>query len=162
MRIYIVLLALALSACQAHTPHSSHAAESGPGYGLSDETRRQALASADWSQVKTLSIELRDYGFTPRELHLQSGQPYRLIITNNGSTSHYFDALDFLRSIASRKVMVPHQAEVKADFFNAFELSRRGGSLELYFVPVTKGSYRAHCHLEGREHAGVEGTLVIE
>ncbi len=162
MPTLLVFLALALSACQSHTTHSSHHVAHSPTAGLSEEIRTKTLATADWSQVQTLNIELRDYGFTPRELHLKSGQTYRLIITNNGSTSHYFDAPEFLRSIASRKVMVPNHAEVKADFFNAFELSRRGGSMELFFVPVTQGRYRAHCHLDGKEHVGVEGTLVIE
>lgn len=162
MQTLFVSLALALSACQSHTTHSSHDAAARAKTGLSEEVRTRTLAAADWNQMKTVSIELRDYGFTPRELHLKSGQTYRLVITNNGSTSHYFDAPEFLRNIASRKAMVPNQAEVKADFFNSFELMRRGGSMELYFVPVTQGSYRAHCHLEGKEHDGVEGTLVIE
>lgn len=163
MRSAILVLALALSAtaCQSTMEHASH----GPGGNaavLAEPVRARILAEADWTRTETVDFELRDYGVKPREVRFKAGQPYRLIITNNGSVSHYFNATEFLHQIATRKAQVPDQAEVKADFFNSFEIARRGGNMELYFVPVTRGTYVMHCHLKGKEHEGVEGTLIIE
>lgn len=163
MRCAILVLTIALSAaaCQSTGGHANHGADSKPAV-LAEAVRARVLAEADWTRMETIHFELRDYGVKPREVRFKSGQPYRLIITNNGSVSHYFNATEFLHQIATRKAQVPEQAEVKADFFNSFELARRGGSMELYFVPVTPGSYVMHCHLQGKEHEGVEGRLIVE
>mgnify|MGYP000894081153 FL=1 len=159
-----LLMLVLLSGCQtadlADSRHAgAHDAAAGP---VPHAVRVRALAKADWSRMESLSFELRDYGVSPRELRLKAGQPYKLTISNSGSVSHYFNAPEFLHSIAARKAEVPHQAEIKADFFTSFEISRRGGSMDLYFIPVVAGVYRAHCHLEGKEHEGVVGTLIVE
>lgn len=124
--------------------------------------RKEILAGADWSKIENVRIELRDQGFIPKDLQLKAMQPYRLTIVNNGANTHYFNAPEFLHSIAARKIEVKNQAEIKAEYFSEFELMRRGGELDLYFIPVTKGSYRVHCHLEGHAADGVEGVIAIE
>jgi uncharacterized cupredoxin-like copper-binding protein len=124
--------------------------------------RKEILARADWSKTQEVRIELRDQGFLPKNLKLTAMQPYRLTIVNNGSNMHYFNAPEFLHGIAARKVEVKGQAEIKAEYFSEFEVMRRGGEMELYFIPVVKGSYRVHCHLEGHAAEGVEGTITVE
>ncbi|MBI2305922.1 MAG: hypothetical protein HYU78_01335 [Rhodocyclales bacterium] len=153
----LLLLTIALGLSQqayAAAPEATQA--------ISDETRQNALKSANWKEMQSVDLELRDYGLSPRELRFKTGQPYRLIITNNGSHSHYFNAPEFLQNVAARKAEVKNQVEVKAPFFSAFELARRGGSVELYFIPLNKGSYRMNCHLEGKVHEGVQGAVIIE
>lgn len=163
VRFAMLMLGL-LTACQTVSDHGTHAATPAGAAAppLTHGVRVKTLAKADWSTMQSLSFELRDYGVSPRELRLKAGQPYKLTIINSGSVSHYFNAPEFLQSIAARKAEVPHQAEIKADFFTSFEISRRGGTMDLYFIPVTKGTYRAHCHLEGKEHEGVVGALIVE
>lgn len=161
MRILIAPLLLALAACQSAVPmmanDAGHAAPV-----VSDTARKKALSEADWKRMESVSLQLRDYGLTPREIRLKAGQPYRLTISNTGSVSHYFNAPEFLRSVATRKAQVPDQAEFKADFFTSFEIARRGGSMELYFIPLVRGTYTAHCHLDGKKHEDVRGTLIVE
>lgn len=124
--------------------------------------RDAVLASADWSKKIDLTIELLDYGYRPREVRLKSGQPYRITLVNYGSVNHYFTAPEFLGSVATRKVEVRNQAEVKAPVFTGFELQGRGGSLDVYLVPMTKGRYRAHCHMKDHLSLGIEGVLIVE
>ncbi len=124
--------------------------------------RKEILATADWSKMEDVHIELRDQGFIPDKLRLKAMQPYRLTIVNNGANTHYFNAPEFLRSIAARKAEVKNQAEIKAEYFSQFEIMRRGGEIELYFIPVAKGSYRVHCHLENHAAEGVEGTITVD
>jgi plastocyanin len=127
------------------------------------QARRQAaLTAADWKQMSTVTIEMLDYGYRPRELRLRVGQPYRLTLVNSGSVNHYFTALEFFASVATRKVEVPRQAEVKAEVFTSFELWGRGGTLDMYFVPLIKGTYRAHCHMKDHLALGIEGVIVVE
>lgn len=120
------------------------------------------VETADWSRMQEVAIQLRDGGFEPRELRLKAGQPYRLTITNTGVNNHYFNAPEFLAAAAVRKAQVPRYAELKATRFKNFELFAAGGSLELWFVPVDKGRYRAHCHLGDHADMGVEGHLIVE
>lgn len=146
-----------LAACASpHAMHANHAREEPL------PQRKEILAGADWSRIENVRIELRDQGFIPRNLKLKSMQPYRLTIVNTGANTHYFNATEFLRAIAARKAEVRNQAEIKADYFSQFELMRRGGEMDLYFIPVVKGSYRVHCHLENHAAEGVEGTITIE
>jgi uncharacterized cupredoxin-like copper-binding protein len=130
--------------------------------GAPDAARVAALAAADWSRAENVVIELRDYGFHPRELVLRKGQAYRLRIHNTGGNTHYLNAPDFFASVAAHKVEVPNMAEVRAERFTQFEVMRRGGELEFEFIPLVAGRFRAHCHLEGHAERGVEGLLIVE
>lgn len=143
------LLSALVPACQSVSPRSS-------------EELARIVAAADWDRVADVKIELRDAGFTPRELRLKVGQPYRLTLVNLGVNNHYFNAPEFFLTIAARKAQVPHYAEVKAPHFSTFEVFAAGGTVELWFVPLEKGKFRAHCHLGNHAEMGVEGFLFVE
>ena len=124
--------------------------------------RDTALAAADWSQAESVTIQLLDYGYRPRELRLKAGKPYRLTLVNTGSVSHYFVAPEFFAAVATRKAEVPHVAEFKASVFTSFEVYPRGGTLDFYFVPLVKGKYRAHCHIKDHLPLKIEADLIVE
>lgn len=157
MRLLAAAAVLGLAACQAG-PALRQAGGAGP----TQAEREAALAAADWGRMVDVSIEMLDYGYRPRELRLVLGQPYRLRLSNSGSVSHYFNAPEFFASVASRKAEVPHNAEVKAAVFASFEVHGRGGSLDFYFVPLVRGTYRAHCHMKDHLALNIEGVLVVE
>ena len=129
---------------------------------LHQTSRESVLDSADWSKRIDLTLELHDYGYRPRELRLKSGQPYRITLVNYGGANHYFTAPEFLAAVATRKAEVRNVAEFKAPVFSAFEVYARGGTLDLYIVPMVKGSYRAHCHVKDHEKLNIEGVVIIE
>ena len=58
--------------------------------------------------------------------------------------------------------MVNKQAEVKAPYFTAFEPLKNGGQVDLYFVPVTKGTYEVICTIDDHKEKGMLGSVVIE
>jgi len=148
--LVFVLLAGLVSACQALAPAPE------------PEEVARIVAAADWDRVEDVKIELRDAGFTPREMKLKAGQPYRLTLVNLGVNNHYFNAPEFFARIAARKAQVPRYAEMKAPRFGNFEIFAAGGTIELWFIPLEKGRYRAHCHLGNHADMGVEGHLVVE
>jgi len=124
--------------------------------------REAAIAGADWKHAVDVRIDLRDYGFAPPALRLRQGQAYRLTVFNSGGVAHYFNAPEFLGSIAARHVVVKDHVEVTAPSFSSFEVARRGGEFTVEFVPLARGTYRAYCHLAGDEHKGVQGKLIVE
>ncbi|HEX4942740.1 MAG TPA: cupredoxin domain-containing protein [Usitatibacteraceae bacterium] len=128
----------------------------------SPEEVDRIVAAADWERTTDVKIELKDAGFTPRELRLKVGQPYRLTLVNVGVNNHYFNAPEFFATIAARKAEVPRYAELKAPHFSKFELYAAGGTMDLWFIPLEKGRYRAFCHLGNHAEMGVEGQLVVE
>lgn len=151
----LALAAVILSGCV--TPGADRAAAD-----PMQERRVAALAGADWNTMHSLAVEMHDHGYRPRELRLKAGQPYKLTLVNNGAVSHYFTAPEFFASVAARKAEVPRQAEVKAAVFTSFEVHGRGGAVDFYFVPLEKGTFRAHCHIKDHLPLGIEGILIVE
>jgi uncharacterized cupredoxin-like copper-binding protein len=120
------------------------------------------VAEADWNKQRTVTVELNEYRYTPEILRLQAGTPYKLELVNRGRAKHYFTAPEFFRAIATRKVQSNHDGEIKAPYFTALEMMANGGQLDLYFVPVHKGSYQVNCTLPGHTEQGMVGNLIIE
>jgi uncharacterized cupredoxin-like copper-binding protein len=152
-----VLTLVLLGGCAAQ-----HAGRGDPLPAVSDSQRQAALATVDWEKAEKITIELRDYGFHPRDIRLRVGQAYHLRIFNTGGNTHYLNAPDFFATVAANKVEVPNMAEIRAPQFSQFEIFRRGGELEFEFIPLVAGRFRAHCHLEGHSERGVEGFLIVE
>lgn len=96
--------------------------------------------------------------FEPSELEFQSGQRYKLILTNPSATKHYFTAKDFADNIWSQKVEAGN-VEVKGAIH---ELELRPKAVaEWLFVPIKPGQYELHCTVAGHAAAGMRGTLTI-
>ena len=111
----------------------------------------ERVASADWSKQVTVTVIMSDFAYSPETLVFLEGVPTRLVIENQGSQKHYFTAEDFFRAIAARKVQSNTDGEIKAPYFTAIEVYP-GRSLNLYFVPITRGAYPLHCTIPG--HSG--------
>ena len=116
----------------------------------------------NWDEMITVTVGLKEFGYVPEKLVFKAGFPYKLELINIGKEKHYFTAPEFYRSIASRKVQANNIGEVKAPYFLAIELLPGGGQLDLYFVPVKKGTYKVFCTRKGHRKNGMEGTIVIE
>jgi len=120
------------------------------------------VGKADWNTVQTVTITMTEYHYEPMDVTFKAGKPYKVELKNKGTKDHYFTAPDFFRAVAWRKAMVNGQAEVKAPYFTAFEVLKSGGQLDLYFVPVTSGSYEVYCTIEGHRQEGMEGSITVE
>ncbi len=119
------------------------------------------VKAADWSKIQTVPVVLKEYSYTPSTLHFKADVPYKLEIQNRGTVKHYFTAEGFFKAIATRKVQSNTDGEIKAPYFSALEVFP-GRSLDMYFVPVKKGTYKLHCTITGHEAEGMHGTVIIE
>lgn len=122
---------------------------------------KSRVKAADWAKMQTVSVVLKEYSYTPSDLQFKTGVPYKLQIQNKGMTKHYFTSEDFFKAIATRKVQSNADGEIKAPYFSALEVFP-GRSLDLYFIPVKKGSYRLHCTITEHEAKGMYGVIVIK
>jgi uncharacterized cupredoxin-like copper-binding protein len=64
--------------------------------------------------------------------------------------------------VAWRKLMVNKNAEIKVDYVTATEVLKKNGQLDLYLVPVNKGSYTVYCTIDDHRDKGMEGRIVVE
>ena len=120
------------------------------------------VKAADWDTVQTVTVTMEEHSYEPQQLQLKAGQPYKIVLKNIGEKDHYYTAPDFFRSVAWRKLMVNKQAEIKVDYVTATEVLKKTGQLDLYIVPVTKGSYTVYCTLDDHREKGMEGMIVVE
>ncbi|NCJ06522.1 biphenyl 2,3-dioxygenase [Synechococcales cyanobacterium C] len=97
--------------------------------------------------------------FFPDHLNFESGQRYKLVLSNDSSQKHYFTAKDFADAIWSQKVDAGN-VEIKGAI-HELEL-RPDTEAEWVFVPVRVGSYSLRCTIPGHAEAGMVGVLEID
>jgi uncharacterized cupredoxin-like copper-binding protein len=124
----------------------------------------EIVKTADWNKMETITVELTEHEFSPHNLSLKANQPYRMVIRNNGEKDHYYTAAEFFKSVAWRKAQTPrpHGGEMKAPYFTAVEAYKKGGSIELFFVPVKKGTFEVICTIEDHKDLGMTGAITVE
>lgn len=122
------------------------------------------VKAAKWEEMETINIELSEHDFDPKHLKLKANKPYRLVIKNTGEADHYYTATEFFKSVAWRKVMSsrPHGGEIKAPYFTAIEVFKKGGVVELFFVPVKKGTFEVICTIDDHKDKGMTGSITVE
>jgi len=121
----------------------------------------ERVKAADWSKMETATVTMTDFAFSPATIVFRQGLPYKLVIENKGDQKHYFTAEGFFRAIATRKLQSNIDGEVKAPYFSAIEVYP-GRTLDLYFIPVKKGSYQLICTVAGHADMGMKGDIRIE
>jgi uncharacterized cupredoxin-like copper-binding protein len=123
---------------------------------------KEYVDKADWKNQEVVTVTFDEHSYSPQDLKLKAGKAYKIELRNVGEKDHYYTAPEFNRAVAWRKVMVNRQAEIKAPYFSAFEVLKKGGQLDLYLVPITKGTYTVICTIDDHRQQGMEGTITIE
>jgi len=165
----ITVLALLLGACQGEGSSSGVS----PSVGTSPSVAPSAPATpetyvanaadfvnaADPEGWETVTIELSEFAFTPKDITLEAGQPYVLEVINRGTVKHEFTAGAFFRTVATRKAETA-ESEVKVPFFTEIEVFA-GKSVEIFLIPLIPGIYDLVCEIEGHYEAGMFGTITV-
>jgi uncharacterized cupredoxin-like copper-binding protein len=122
------------------------------------------VKNANWKEMETVTVELTEHDFEPKDIKLKADKPYRLVIKNKGEKDHYYTAAEFYQSVAWRKAQSPRPngGELKAPYFSAVEVYKGGGAIELFFVPVKKGTYDVICTIDDHKEQGMTGTITVE
>ena len=123
------------------------------------------VKAAKWDNMQTVTVELIEHDFVPKNLVLKADQPYKVVIKNTGEKDHYYTAPEFFKdAVAWRKLQTPkpHGGEIKAPYFTAIEAYKKGGIVELFIVPVKKGKYDVICTIDDHKDQGMFGTITVE
>lgn len=123
------------------------------------------IKAAKWDAMETVTVELIEHDFVPKNLVLKADKPYKLVIKNTGEKDHYYTAPEFFKdAVAWRKLQTPkpHGGEIKAPYFTAIEAYKKGGIVELFIVPVKKGKYDVICTIDDHKDQGMFGTITVE
>jgi uncharacterized cupredoxin-like copper-binding protein len=124
------------------------------------------VSAVNWDDKTIVEVNMVEDGaalsYSPNTLTFEAGRPYVLRIINaetNGK--HYFspEGTSFYQAVATRKIETA-DAEYKAPFFDAVELLP-GGTVDVYFIPVTAGTYDIICTITGHKEAGMTATATI-
>jgi uncharacterized cupredoxin-like copper-binding protein len=138
-----------------------------------------ALAAGDLSRQTPieLTVDLGSPGkheFAPRQLRLETGKLYKLILRNSSSDPHYFTSHAFSQMVFTRKVQVTQIQGGKPVTLAEFKGAIRevevypGQSAEWWLVPIAAGrASDLRCDVktsDGKSHAelGMTGEIVIE
>ena len=154
------LKSIALAALLPLTMAASTLTYAGEQYTL--EANQQIVKKTNWEKMETVTVDLEEFAYAPEDFVFKVGQPYKLVMKNIGDKKHYFTAPEFFRAIATRKVQSNKDGEIKVPYLLALEMMAKGGQLDLYFVPVQKGSYPVYCTVDDHREQGMEGTIVIK
>lgn len=156
-RLSIALAAIALAAIPLAAPTAALAADY-------ITNGADIVKAANWDKMETVTIELSEHDFQPKDLKLKADQPYRVVVKNIGEKDHYYTAPEFFKSVAWRKVQTPRPAggEFKAPYFSAVEAYKGGGQVELFLVPVKKGKYEVVCTIDDHKDQGMHGSITVE
>jgi len=124
----------------------------------------EIVKKADWNKMETVTVELTEHEFSPKDLKLKADTPYRLVLKNLGEKDHYYTATEFFKSVAWRKAQTPkpYGGEIKAPYFTAVEMYKKGGTVELFFVTVKKGSFEVICTIDDHKEKGMSGSITVE
>ena len=116
-------------------------------------------SAADWDSAEVVRIELDEMSFTPSDLTFEAGKPYKVELVNVGAVKHEFTAESFFASVAWRKAE-SSESEIKAPFFTEIEVFA-GQTVELFFVPISTGTFDLVCEIEGHLEAGMHGSVTV-
>jgi uncharacterized cupredoxin-like copper-binding protein len=164
----LVVVALVLAACTGGGPGGASAppgSSAAPPASQAPSAEQYVANAADfvdaanWDAAKTVTINMSEYAFTPKDITLEAGQPYVLEVVNTGTVKHEFTAGDFFRTVATRKAETA-ESEVKVPFFTEIEVFA-GKNAELFLIPLIPGTYKLVCEIEGHFEAGMFGTITV-
>jgi uncharacterized cupredoxin-like copper-binding protein len=138
-----------------------------------------AIAAGDLSRQTPIEVTV-DLGapgkheFAPKQLRLETGKLYKLILRNNSNDPHYFTSHAFSQMVWTRKAQVTQQRDGKTVTLAEFKGAMReievypGQSAEWWLVPVAAGRANdLRCDIkgaDGKTHAdsGMTGEIIIE
>ena len=127
-------------------------------------SKDEIVKKADWSKMETVTVELLEHDFSPKDMKLKANTPYKMIVKNTGDLDHYYTAAEFFKSVAWRKAQTPRPSggEIKAPYFTAVEAYKKVGVVELFFVTGKKDKFDVICTIGDHKDKGMFGTITVE
>lgn len=120
-----------------------------------------APAAPDWDHAERIAVSMTEYNFTPSTIRLQAGQPYKMVLRNNGGRDHAFAARGFFRTITPGP-LVDREGNVRNPRKVEQLEVEKGRSKTFHFIPTKAGEYELYCPKDNDEAHGMTGRIVVE
>jgi uncharacterized cupredoxin-like copper-binding protein len=118
------------------------------------------VAAADWSKSETVTVGVTSYAFSPANLSLRHGQPYKIHLANTSTHTHTFSSDDFFKTAAIQKV-VKNGSPSSGLEGDGITLAPND-QVDLYLVPVTAGTYDLYCDEFMHDTMGMNGKITVQ
>lgn len=138
-------------------------------------------AAAGAAPVQKVTLTMRDFGYSPAKITLQSGVPAELRIVNAGKVTHEFMLYGMPKDMASMMGgEAGHEWVEKTNYFQGVQVTTEGGTVKrkagaffelrvaagksatIRFTPVKKGTFEFGCMIADHYEAGQRGVLVVK
>jgi uncharacterized cupredoxin-like copper-binding protein len=123
-----------------------------------------ACASQPASAPATaLTVEAKEFQFTPAALEVVAGQPVKLTLQNSGTLVHEFSITEIPLDGApvAMENMPAHDMGSRGDQPALHVAAALGASATVQFTPKTPGTFTFFCAVAGHKEAGMTGTLTV-
>lgn len=140
-----------------------------------------ATTAALAAPVQKVTLTMRDFGYSPAKVTLQSGVPAELTIINKGKVTHEFMLYGMPKDIASMMGgEMGHEWVEQTNYFKGVLVTTAGGTVKkkggtffelrvaagksatIRFTPVKKGTFEFSCMIADHYEAGQRGVLVVK
>jgi len=120
-----------------------------------------SAATSTPAQPVEVTLEAKEFAFSPAAIEVMAGQPVRLTLHNMGTLDHDF-------SIAAIPMAMPPAIENggmdmdhSGDLPEMHVATMMGQSNTVEFTPTEPGAYEFFCTVAGHKEAGMVGQLVV-
>ena len=117
-------------------------------------TAAPAQPAPDWSHARRVDVNLSNFAFSPKTIHLRAGQPVLLHLTNVSSGGHDFTAKQFF---AASVIRAQDRAAIRG---GSVEVGKRR-SVDVALVPRA-GRYPLKCGHTLHKTFGMSGEIVVD
>ena len=111
-------------------------------------------APPDWTSAPRVEINLSNFKFAPRAIHLKAGQPVVLHLVNTSGGGHNFSAPAFFAAASLRE---QDRAAVRE---GGIELGSEQ-SRDMALVPAA-GRYKLRCTHTFHKFFGMKGSILVD
>jgi uncharacterized cupredoxin-like copper-binding protein len=124
-----------------------------------------ACAQTGGAGPAALSVEAREFAFSPDRLTVRSGQPVTVTLMNAGTVTHDFSVMTIPLSgepEAHASEPAGHDMGAMTEEPALHVAADAGTEGTIEFTASAAGSYEFYCTVAGHKEAGMVGTLVVE
>lgn len=140
------------------------------------------LAAAAWAApLQKITVTMRDFGYTPSKITLQSGTPAQISFINKGKVTHEFMLYGMPKDRSSMMGgEMGHEWVEQTNYFKGLKATTTGGkekrkagalfelriaagkTATVTFTPVKKGTFEFGCMIADHYESGQRGVLVVK
>jgi uncharacterized cupredoxin-like copper-binding protein len=108
-----------------------------------------------WTNEQTVAVQLSSYKFSPHDIVLQAGRPYRLHLENVSSKDHSFSSKGFFASATVRTEDRPKVERGRVEVPGQ-------QSVDVELVANQPGEYRLECDHFMHSAFGMKGAITVK